>query len=129
MLFLTDLNSRIPVHVGNSSVRAILAGDNGPVPHLVFVPAGAAISTGDVVTTSGTGGLFPRGLKIGVVGHTATLEVKLDARLENAEYLSVLFFESPERNLADPDGSSRPKDRLTRRLLSEPGAATQPEVK
>lgn len=30
VLLLTDLNSRIPVVIGNNNVRAIMAGDNGP---------------------------------------------------------------------------------------------------
>ena len=96
VLLSTDLNSRIPVVVGGQSMRAILAGDNGSEPRLLFLPPDARIAPGDDVATSGTGGLFPRGLRIGTVtGDMSAPRVKLRARLEELEYLSVLFYDNP----------------------------------
>jgi rod shape-determining protein MreC len=78
----------------------VLAGDNGSEPRLLFLPSEARIAIGDDVATSGTGGLFPRGLRIGTVtGSLSSPRVKLRARLDELEYLSVLFFENPELDI------------------------------
>ncbi len=67
VLLITDINSRIPVLVGNGRERAILAGDNSPLPTLVFGSQDVTFAPGDQVVTSGHGGLFPPGLAIGKV--------------------------------------------------------------
>lgn len=100
ILLLTDAQSRIPVHVGREAARAVLSGDNGPNPRLVFAAPGHAISPGDVVSTSGTGGLFPRGLRIGTVAAAGSaLSVRLDADLDTIEYLGVLLYDTPALDL------------------------------
>lgn len=110
VLLSTDLDSRIPVVIGASSVRAILAGDNGDQPRLIFIPQDAKIEIGDDVATSGAGGLFPRGLRIGKVsGDLANPRVALRANLDRLEYVSILFFEesaiaAPEEAIGAPSG-------------------------
>lgn len=107
VLFLTDLNSRVPVHVGPGSVRAIVAGDNGPWPRLSYVPALAQVRPGDEVSTSGIGGIFPRGLRIGVVvKDNDILRVKPYAELDRLEFLSVIFYENPTLSLIE-EGRSK----------------------
>jgi rod shape-determining protein MreC len=96
VLLLTDLNSRIPVHIGRGNVRAVMAGDNGPLPRLAYFAAEATIEPGDEVSTSGVGGIFPRGLRVGsVVKDGSGFRVRPYAELDRLEYLSVLFFETP----------------------------------
>ncbi|MBG51411.1 MAG: rod shape-determining protein MreC [Rhodobiaceae bacterium] len=67
ILLLTDLNSRVPVVIESTQVRAILSGDNSSTPRLDFLPPGSAIRAGDRVVTSGHGGLLPPGLPVGLV--------------------------------------------------------------
>ncbi len=67
VLLITDLNSRIPVVVEHSRVRAILAGDNTNRPRLIHLPQGALVSPGDRIVTSGHGGAFPPGVPVGMV--------------------------------------------------------------
>ena len=105
VLLASDLNSRIPVVVGANGVRAILAGDNGPEPRLIYLPDGAKIAVGDDVATPGAGGLFPAGLRIGAVtGDLAHPRIMMRANLDRLEYVSVLFFDNPSRALADEEG-------------------------
>lgn len=107
VLFLTDLNSRIPVLVGDKEARALLVGDNGPAPRLDYLTADANVKPGDEVVTSGIGGLFPRGLRVGTVVETPRgLRVSPHAGLERVEYLSVLLYETPRLDApAGPGGS------------------------
>ena len=58
VLLLTDINSRIPVVLERSRDRAVLAGDNGPLPQLVHLRPDASPMIGERVVTSGFGGLF-----------------------------------------------------------------------
>lgn len=67
VLLLTDINSRIPVAVGEGRERALLTGDNSNRPKLVHVVPGSDIQPGDIVVTSGIAGGFPPGLPVGVV--------------------------------------------------------------
>jgi len=67
VLLITDLNSRVPVVVEHTRVRAILAGDNSSRPRLIHLPPGVVVSPGDRIVTSGHGAALPEGLPVGVV--------------------------------------------------------------
>lgn len=67
VLLVTDINSRIPVVVGDASNRAILVGDNGLRPRLLYVGAKTIVAPGDKVVTSGDAEAFPPGIPVGRV--------------------------------------------------------------
>lgn len=96
VLLLTDAASRIPVEIGTSQVRAIATGNNGPDPNLKFLPRDAELKAGQVIATSGRGGLFPRALRVGTIDMQRGRPVlKPFARLDRIEFVSVLKFDSP----------------------------------
>jgi rod shape-determining protein MreC len=70
VLLLTDLNSHVPVMLEGSNERALLDGDNSGRPRLVFVEPKAELEIGDRIVTSGSGGVFPPGLPVGIVAET-----------------------------------------------------------
>lgn len=115
VILVTDLNSRIPVLVGPSAVRAVLVGDNGATPRLEFLPNGAQVFEGDEVSTSGHAGLLPRGLRIGsvVAADEKESRVRPHAALSELEYVSILFFDTPvvvarDRGADEKDRASAP---------------------
>lgn len=67
VLLITDLNSRIPVMVQETRIRAVLAGDNSQNPRLVFLSANATLTKGQRIVTSGHGDVFPPGLPVGEI--------------------------------------------------------------
>ena len=80
ILLVTDLNSRIPVLVGESRERAILTGDNS-----------------DLVVTSGHGGAFPAGLPVGkviVTGEEGSAELRVQPFLapDRLEFVRLMDF-------------------------------------
>jgi rod shape-determining protein MreC len=64
---LKDLNSRVPVTVAPSNAQAILAGNNSPTPSIETLDPRAQVKPGEIVVTSGDGGLLPPGLPIGTL--------------------------------------------------------------
>ncbi|MBY0564203.1 MAG: rod shape-determining protein MreC [Hyphomonadaceae bacterium] len=78
VLMLDDYNSRIPVMGVSSRVRAVLAGQATQPPELIthpyqlqaprmdFIVGAQNLREGERVITSGDGGIFPRGISVGV---------------------------------------------------------------
>jgi rod shape-determining protein MreC len=92
VLLLTDPASRVPVLIEPAGQRAVVAGDNSPLPPLDFLEAPDLVRPGDRVVSSGDGGLFPAGLLVGqVVSATdGRLRVALAADYQRLDFLRVL---------------------------------------
>ncbi len=65
VLLLSDLNSRTPVSIEPGSIQSILFGDGKNSGFIQYIKDEASISSGGLVYTSGTGGLFKPGIPIG----------------------------------------------------------------
>lgn len=104
LLLLTDLNSRVPVVMEKSRDRAVLAGDNGSLPSLVYLPRNAKVSIGDRVVTSGHGGKLPPGLPVGVVDAIGTGDIRVRpfVDLDRLEYVTVIQYNMPTVTAAGP---------------------------
>lgn len=105
VLLLDDYNSRIPVMGQTSRVRAILVGDPGGAPaleglirlsqpKLQNVVGLSAPREGEIIVTSGDGGLFPAGLPVGraTVGRDGVWRVKLGAAAAPIDYVRLRPF-------------------------------------
>ncbi|MEE9210877.1 MAG: rod shape-determining protein MreC [Kiloniellales bacterium] len=97
VLLVTDINSRIPVLVGDARDRAILAGDNTGQPKLLYLAPGTEIRPGDHVVTSGHGGIFPPGLPIGVVTQASETALRVQPFVDWAhmEFLRLADYKLP----------------------------------
>ena len=115
VLLLTDMNSRIPVTLENSRARAILVGNNGARPRLMYWPEGVMPAEGERVVTSAEAGAFPAGLPVGTVHFTASNvpEVETAARLDRLEVVRI--FNYGLRGLMSPENVARITDRPDRR--------------
>jgi len=94
VLFVTDVNSRLPVLVERTRERAILAGDNSPQLRLTLLQSVAGVQRGDRIITSGHGGSFPVGIPVGEVVETGEggVRVKPFADFSRLEFVRVVDY-------------------------------------
>jgi rod shape-determining protein MreC len=95
ILLLTDVESRTPVLIDRTNARAILTGDGGPNPKLEFVRGLNSVKDGDMVLTSGDGGLYPRGLPVGVAArdYRGVWRVRLYSDRAAIDFVRILVFD------------------------------------
>ncbi len=123
-MLLLDRQSAIDGIVQRSRARGIVRGRGTGELEFEFVVRGSDVREGDVVITSGMGGVYPKGLRIGVIRevadpggrllHTATLAPSVDfGRLEQ---VFVMLRRGPTMDLlfgaagdAEPEVLAAPK--------------------
>lgn len=97
VLLVTDINSRIPVQIDRTRERAVLAGNNSSSPNLIYLPPETGVQVGDRIVTSGHGGVFPKGIPVGIVtvvdGETVLLRPHFD--WSRIEYLRLIDYKLP----------------------------------
>ncbi len=95
VLLLTDAASRTPVMIDRTNARAILTGDGGPNPKLEYLRGQEPVKSGDRILTSGDGGVFPRGLPVGVAvkGLDGRWRVVLASDKAPVDLVRILLFE------------------------------------
>lgn len=94
VILVTDINSKIPVVVERTRARAILSGNNTVMPQLMFLRSQADVQEGDVIVTSGVGGMFPAGLPIGFVNSVRNGEITIEtiADIGRIEYVRIVDY-------------------------------------
>jgi len=114
VLLLTDLNSRIPVILQNSRAHAILTGNNGPRPRLIYWAEGSPPQEGERVVTSSEAGAFPADLPVGTVHYTVSNvpEVVPSAALDRLEIVRI--FDYGLSGLTAPEAQGRLPERRGR---------------
>jgi rod shape-determining protein MreC len=103
ILLITDLNSRVPVMLSTSRVRAIMAGTNADRPRLLFLPQEARPVEGERVVTTGEASVYPSDLPVGTVHLAApgVVEIIPAAQLDRLDI--VRLFDYGLRGLVPPE--------------------------
>ena len=93
VLMISDINARIPVMLASSSWPGLTIGRNGEYLELAFLPAEARPEVGELVLTSGHGGILPAGLAVGRVDRVDgdNIWVRPAVEFRNLGYVSVLI--------------------------------------
>ena len=94
ILLLTDLTSRIPVMVGPRRFLALAVGTDKDSLTLTALPDEVVYRVGDEVLTSGHGGVFPAGLRVGVITNIQedNITVKPTFLKEKLETIQLIDF-------------------------------------
>jgi len=144
VLMLDDYNSRIPVMGESSRVRAVLAGQamrrpelslypyQLEAPRMDFIVGAQALREGERVITSGDGGLYPRGIQVGVARRESNgaWRVALAASQQPIDFVRIIPFvpiDAPETtadpNATPPLGSSSSVAVIGRNTMAPPPSA------
>jgi rod shape-determining protein MreC len=93
VLMISDINARIPVMLASSSWPGLTIGRNGEYLELAFLPAEARPEVGELVLTSGHGGILPAGLTVGRVDRVNgdNIRVRPAVEFRNLGYVSILI--------------------------------------
>ena len=93
VLMISDINARIPVMLASSSWPGLTIGRNGEYLELAFLPAEARPEVGELVLTSGHGGILPAGLAVGRVDRVDgdNIRVRPAVEFRNLGYVSILI--------------------------------------
>lgn len=90
---LTDRNSAIAAIDQRSREQGIVEGTEGDLLRMKYVDSEADVQQGDVILTSGTDRIFPKGLFIGQVSRVERIEGEFFLKIEV----------TPEQDLSDPE--------------------------
>lgn len=102
LITANDINNKVSVSITTSSgeTNAILSGYDKKKNEILVsgVDSSIDINKGDAVTTSGLGGVFPRGIYVGKVesasldkyGLSKTLAIKTDQNFNSIHYVTIL---------------------------------------
>jgi rod shape-determining protein MreC len=104
VLLLTDHASGISAVVQRSRARGVVVGKGGNSCSLEFSERGEDVRTGDIVLTSGIGGVFPKGLPIGEItmvkkgeyGIFQTVNIRTFVNISRLEEVLVILQKNAE---------------------------------
>ena len=95
-LLLTDISSRVPVSVSSNEIQGILIGQNLKKPRVYYLLNIPSLNEGDLVTTSGKGGIFPSNIPIGTVSDknqkNKYIEIDLFERINNLSHVRIINY-------------------------------------
>lgn len=111
VMLLSDAGSRVPVILGNTRQRAILAGSGSELLRLSFMADEAKPALGEPVVTTQEGNLIPGGIKVGTVFKRdgSGFMVKPVRPLAQAEYLRVIVSRDKGQEPVAPVAPTTPK--------------------
>lgn len=94
VLLITDINSRIPVFVGDRRLRAMLVGVNRDRARLIYLNGPGQPTPGGRVITSGHAGAFPPGIPVGVVAAVDDSGIVVEPHVQRhrLEYVRVIDY-------------------------------------
>ena len=90
ILLITDINSKIPVRIGEKNVKAIISGNNSDKVDILYLKDNVNLEESDLVYTSGDGGYFNSGIPIGnLAKENNSVFVEPFNDLSEIQYISV----------------------------------------
>jgi rod shape-determining protein MreC len=89
VLLFIDENSNIDAMVQRNRTQGIISGAGSRGMILKYISKTQDVKEGDVIVSSGMGGVFPKGLLIGQVGHVDRQEASLFIKINVAPYVDL----------------------------------------
>ena len=67
VLLINDINSKIPVRIGDNNIKAIISGNNTNKIDVLYLKDNLVLNNNDLAYSSGDGGYFSPGIPVGVI--------------------------------------------------------------
>lgn len=94
VVLLSDPSSRIPVITSEGRVPAIVQGQGaGAFLEVKFIPRNDPVSPGEILLSSGLGGVFPKGIPVARVVEVTPADVSLFQRVYAEPLLALRYYE------------------------------------
>ena len=94
VLLLSDATSRIPVITSDGRVPAIVQGQGpGAFLEVKFIPRNDPVSPGELLISSGQGGVFPKGIPVARVVEVTPADVSLFQKVYAEPLLALRYYE------------------------------------
>ena len=95
-LLLTDISSRVPISISNNEIQGILIGQNLKKPRVFYLKDMSELKVGDLVVSSGKGGIFPSNIPIGTLvsknQKNQYIEIDLFERVESLSRVRIINY-------------------------------------
>ena len=93
-ILLTNISSRIPVSISTNSYQAIMIGQDFNMPKIIFSKEQELIKVGDLVSTSGKGGIYPPYILVGKISNIGPniIEVELFENIDELSHIRLIGF-------------------------------------
>jgi rod shape-determining protein MreC len=132
VMLITDPEHAVPVQVVRNGYRSIAVGTGAGDELTLSVPVNSDIKAGDLLVTSGLGGVFPAGVPVGVVTANvrdpdqilALVKAKPSATLANDRQVMLLWFDlkHPAAPVEEKLIQELPEPVVGQPVLTPPGA-------
>lgn len=94
VLLLSDTSSRIPVITSEGRVPAIVQGQGpGAFLEVKFIPRNDPVALGEILLSSGQGGVFPKGIPVARVVEVTPADVSLFQKVYAEPLLALRYYE------------------------------------
>ena len=100
VLLLNNINSRLPVSISENAYQGIMIGQGQKNPIVEYVREYKNINVGDIVSTSGKGGIFPPYLVVGQVVSIdgERIEIELIEDISQLTHIRLLNYKFNQNN-------------------------------
>ncbi|MDR0888441.1 MAG: rod shape-determining protein MreC [Coriobacteriales bacterium] len=107
---ITDPTSGVSAYLQSSRAEGVVSGSADGILYMDYIPAGTNVQTGEAVLTSGSGGVYPKGIIVGTVASVSanpndeyeTITISPMAASQTYEEVIVLTGGQDELNYAPP---------------------------
>ena len=95
VLLLTDLNSKIPVNIEPGGIQSIMSGTGKEYGEIQYFKNLTNLSEGDIVYTSGAGGVFKSGIPIGkiILSQNKNIQINYFTDFSQLRFVKISLFE------------------------------------
>jgi len=85
VLLITDVSSSVSAVVQSSRAYGVVNGQRSGTLLMKYIRQGEQLKTGDIVVTSGVGGVFPEGFMVGRVTDVRQIDIEMfqEARVDS----------------------------------------------